>query len=293
MSSTDQTQDDQRTAGHHLFGRHRDDDDVLEGQLIEPDAESREDPAVAAADDPNAPVDDPIVMDAAPVDPDAPVDPEDDVDRDAPVDPEDDRVVLDSHDDDPQTVTPDPASPAAAGFEDRDGSYGSDGATTNSAIPMPGGPTADDATPVETTMDEGTPDGTAPVSDAALADATPAAAADPADGPAPSPVPTAETSGTTGEPVASNASATADRVASVEQWNEIKAMFVDDPRAATERAGSLVDSSVEALLASVKQQQQSMRSDWQGDGADTEKLRTALQNYRQFWARLEEFSRPA
>jgi hypothetical protein len=280
MSSTDQTQDDQRTAGHHLFGRHRDDDDVLEGQLIEPDAESREDPAVAAADDPNAPVDDPIVMDAAPVDPDAPVDPEDD------------RVVLDSHDDDPQTVTPDPASPAAAGFEDRDGSYGSDGATTtNSAIPMPGGSTADAVTPVETTMDDGTLDGTAPVvSDASLADATPVAPAVPADVPAPSPVPTAETSGTDGQPVPSNAAATAGRVASVEQWNEIKAMFVDDPRAATQRAASLVDGSVEALLASIKQEQQSVQAEWQGDGADTEKLRTALQHYRKFWARLQEFS---
>ena len=63
--------------GQHRFGHHRDDDDVLEGQLIEPSPESDEDPAVAAADDPNRPVDDPIVMDSAPVDP------------------EDDRVVLD------------------------------------------------------------------------------------------------------------------------------------------------------------------------------------------------------
>jgi hypothetical protein len=274
--STDQTHDEQLAEGQHRFGHHGDDDDVLEGQLIEPGTGSDEDPAVAAANDPNRPVDDPIVMD------------------NAPVDPEDDRVVLDSRDDAMDAAVPDPASPAAAGYEDRDGSYGSDGATTaNSAIPMPGGSAtgatslAADGSPAETTMDDGTLDGAAPVSGTetdAIPAATPAAGA---------PVATAETSEATGQPVTGTASATADRVAGTEQWNEIKAMFVDDPRAATQRAASLVDGSVEALLASIKGQQQSMQSEWQGDGADTEKLRTALQRYRSFWTRLEEFSRPA
>jgi hypothetical protein len=277
--STDQTHEEQLDTGQHGFGRHHDDDDVLEGQLIEPEAGFREDPAVTAADDPDRPVDDPIVMDTAPVDP------------------EDDRVVLDSRDDTPDAVTSYPASPAAAGFEnrdgfdERDGSYGSDSATTtNSAIPMPGGPAAGDVTPAETTMDDGTLDGTAPVTDTTSVTGTPAATAAT---PAGVPVLTAETSGTTGESVPSNDSATADRVASIEQWHEIKAMFVDDPRAATQRAASLVDGSVEALLASIKQEQQSMQADWQGDGADTEKLRTALQHYRKFWTRLEEFSHQA
>lgn len=273
MSSTDQTHDEQLAAGQHRFGHH-DDDDVLEGQLIEPEAGTHEDPATAAADDPNAPVDDPIVMDTAARDP------------------EDDRVVLDSHDE----VT-DPASPAAAGFadrdieerdiEDRDGSFGRHSTTIGSAIPMPGGPAADDATPAETTVDDGT------LEDGVLvSDATPVAAeAAPADVPAPRPVPTAETTGVTGQAAPANGSTGTDRVANVEQWNEIKAMFVDDPRAATQRAASLVDGSVEALLASIKQQQQSLQSDWQGDGADTEKLRTALQQYRAFWTHLEDFAR--
>jgi hypothetical protein len=255
--STDQTHDEQLAEGQHRFGRHGDDDDVLEGQLIEPEAESHEDPAVAAADDPNRPVDDPIVMDTAPVDP------------------EDDRVVLDSHDD-PDAVTPDPASPAAAGYQDRDGSYDGDRTMTGSAIPMPGGTAADAESPVETTMDDGTVDGTAPVSDA-----TPAPAA------------TSAPAATPATPVAADGTTGADRMAGHEEWHEILAMFVDDPRAATERAASLVDGSVESLLASIKQEQESLKSSWQGDGTDTEKLRNALQHYRAYWSRLAEFSHKA
>lgn len=251
MSSTDQTHDEQLGTDQHRFGRSHDDDDVLEGHLIEPEPRTDEDPAAAVADDPDRPVDDPIVMDATPVDP------------------EDDRVVLDSRDDAPDADTMDPASPAAAGYQ-----HG--GTTTGSAIPMPGGPAADDASPVETTMDDGTLDGTATGSDAIPA-ATPVTATSAGTADVSRPVPTAETN----------------RLAGHEQWHEIMAMFVDDPREATQRAASLVDSSVESLLASMKQRQQSMQSDWQGDGADTEKLRTALQGYRAFWAHLEEFSHQA
>jgi hypothetical protein len=289
-SSTDQTQDDQLASGQHGFGHDHDDDDVLEGQLVEPQPGAE--PAGAMGDDPDSPVDDPIVMDTAPVDP------------------EDDRVVLDSHDDIPDANTPDPASPAAAGTVDGDGSYGSEGtygseATAGSAIPMPGGTVDDDVTPAETTLDEGIPDGetaamggTAPVDDVTpVDDATAAdgvtpvetvtpASTTPVDAAAPVGATAASAVGTTDAAGAANAG----RAATTEEWHEILAMFVDDPRAATERAASLVDGRVEALLASVKEQQQSLQSDWQGDGADTEKLRTALQHYRAFWARLDVFA---
>jgi hypothetical protein len=74
-------------------------------------------------------------------------------------------------------------------------------------------------------------------------------------------------------------------------WHEIQAMFVDDPRASTELAAGLVDDSVEALVVSVRKQQQSLLSAWQGDDAGTEEMRTAVQHYRTFWNRLEDFSR--
>lgn len=51
----------------------------------------------------------------------------------------------------------------------------------------------------------------------------------------------------------------------------------------------LVDNSVEALVASVTERQHSLLSAWQGDDPGTEELRTALQQYRTFWNRLEGF----
>jgi hypothetical protein len=75
----------------------------------------------------------------------------------------------------------------------------------------------------------------------------------------------------------------------VEPWNEIQAMFVDDPRASMERADGLLDDRVEALIQSVRERQRSMRSAWRADDAGTEELRIALQRYRQFWNSLEDF----
>ena len=85
--------------------------------------------------------------------------------------------------------------------------------------------------------------------------------------------------------------AAADSAGSATRWPDIQAMFVDDPRASVEQAAGLVDDCVEALVVSVKDRQHAMLSDWQGTGTDTEQLRTALQRYRTFWSRLEDFSR--
>jgi hypothetical protein len=71
-------------------------------------------------------------------------------------------------------------------------------------------------------------------------------------------------------------------------WNEIQAMFVDDPHVSIERAAGLVDDRVEDLIQSVRDRQHSMRSAWQADDAGTEELRVALQHYRSFWNDLED-----
>jgi hypothetical protein len=71
-------------------------------------------------------------------------------------------------------------------------------------------------------------------------------------------------------------------------WNEVQAMFVDDPGASIERAASLVDDRVEALIEFVRERQRSMQSVWQADDAGTEELRVALQHYRTFWNSLED-----
>ena len=67
-------------------------------------------------------------------------------------------------------------------------------------------------------------------------------------------------------------------------------MFVDDPRSSVELAAGLVGDSVESTVSSVKEQQHSLRSAWQGDDPGTEELRTTLRQYRAFWNRLEDFS---
>jgi hypothetical protein len=71
-------------------------------------------------------------------------------------------------------------------------------------------------------------------------------------------------------------------------WNEIQAMFVDDPHASIERAAGLVDDRVGELIQSVRDRQHSMQSAWQADDAGTEELRVALQRYRSFWTSLED-----
>jgi hypothetical protein len=71
-------------------------------------------------------------------------------------------------------------------------------------------------------------------------------------------------------------------------WNEVQAMFVDDPRASIERAAGLVDDRVKSLIESVTERQRSMQSAWQADDAGTEELRVALQRYRAFWNSLED-----
>jgi hypothetical protein len=68
------------------------------------------------------------------------------------------------------------------------------------------------------------------------------------------------------------------------RWREIQAMFVDDPRDSVQRASDLVDAAIEKFLASTRQRQAALASSWQNRDADTEALRTTLQDYRALWA---------
>jgi hypothetical protein len=77
------------------------------------------------------------------------------------------------------------------------------------------------------------------------------------------------------------------------RWHEIQAMFVDDPRSSAEMAAGLVDESVQALVASVREQQDSLLAAWHVENAGTEELRTAVQHYRAFGGRLADFTREA
>ena len=83
-------------------------------------------------------------------------------------------------------------------------------------------------------------------------------------------VPGAEPESILGSPAASAATSESTR------WHEIQVMFVDDPRSAVELAAGLVDDSSQALVAFVKEQQDSLPAAWRGEDAGTEELRVAL-----------------
>jgi hypothetical protein len=74
------------------------------------------------------------------------------------------------------------------------------------------------------------------------------------------------------------------------QWSEIKAGFVDDPRASVQLAFGLVEQALEDLAESVRQRQDGLASSGSDDSADTERLRRALQGYRGFFDELESMS---
>jgi len=56
-------------------------------------------------------------------------------------------------------------------------------------------------------------------------------------------------------------------------------------------AAGLVDDSVQALVASVREQQDSLLAAWHGENTGTEELRAAVQHYRAFGDRLADFTR--
>jgi predicted pyridoxine 5'-phosphate oxidase superfamily flavin-nucleotide-binding protein len=97
-------------------------------------------------------------------------------------------------------------------------------------------------------------------------------------------------SGAEPEPIPESSAAGATASEST-RWHEIQVMFVDDPRSAVELAAGLVDDSSQALVAFVKEQQDSLLAAWHGEDAGTEELRVALQHYRAFGTRLADFSR--
>ncbi|MFI6902134.1 hypothetical protein ACIBKY_12780 [Nonomuraea sp. NPDC050394] len=70
-----------------------------------------------------------------------------------------------------------------------------------------------------------------------------------------------------------------------DRWRDVQAGFVDDPRAAVERA----DDLLEDLLRDVTRQAGEMRESWKSQ-QDTEQLRLALREYRSVMERLMAFS---
>jgi anti-sigma B factor antagonist len=78
------------------------------------------------------------------------------------------------------------------------------------------------------------------------------------------PVPDAEPEAVLEAPAASATASLSTR------WHEIQAKFVDDPRASAELAAGLADESIQALVAFVNEQHDSLLAAWHDEDAGTE-----------------------
>ncbi len=71
------------------------------------------------------------------------------------------------------------------------------------------------------------------------------------------------------------------------RWNDIQVAFVDEPRAAVERANGLVMEVTKRLTDSFGSGRQRLENEWnRGGEVSTETLRLTLQHYRSFFNRL-------
>jgi hypothetical protein len=71
------------------------------------------------------------------------------------------------------------------------------------------------------------------------------------------------------------------------QWTDIQAGFVDEPRRAVERADGLVADAIKRLAETFSNERAQLESQWdRGGDVSTEDLRQALQRYRSFFSRL-------
>jgi hypothetical protein len=71
------------------------------------------------------------------------------------------------------------------------------------------------------------------------------------------------------------------------RWDDIQTGFVDEPRAAVERADGLVAHAMQQLAEAFARERANLEHQWdKGDNVSTEDLRVAFQRYRSFFRRL-------
>ena len=71
------------------------------------------------------------------------------------------------------------------------------------------------------------------------------------------------------------------------RWDDIQAVFVDDPADCVQKADTLVAEVVEQVTAGFSEARSRLEAQWaKGEQASTEDLRLALQRYREFFQRL-------
>ncbi len=71
------------------------------------------------------------------------------------------------------------------------------------------------------------------------------------------------------------------------RWDTIQTEFVDEPRAAVEKADNLVGDVMQRLADGFSHERTRLEKEWdRGDSVSTEDLRVALKRYRSFFDRL-------
>ncbi|MFV2102757.1 hypothetical protein [Micromonospora sp. LOL_024] len=71
-----------------------------------------------------------------------------------------------------------------------------------------------------------------------------------------------------------------------DRWRDVQLRFVDDPKAAAGEAQSLVDEAMEALSTALAEHRSKLGSWQEASLADTEQLRVAVREYRDFLDRV-------
>ncbi|BCJ60581.1 hypothetical protein [Micromonospora endophytica] len=71
-----------------------------------------------------------------------------------------------------------------------------------------------------------------------------------------------------------------------DRWRDVQLRFVDDPKAAAGEAQSLVDEAMQALSAALAEHKRKLGGWQEADSSDTEELRVAVREYRDFLDRV-------
>ncbi|TMR14137.1 hypothetical protein ETD86_29360 [Nonomuraea turkmeniaca] len=69
----------------------------------------------------------------------------------------------------------------------------------------------------------------------------------------------------------------------LDQWHDLQASFVDDPREAVQRADALMDEVMTSIRETLERRLRELQEPWKNtdhDDTDTERLRMALRAYR-------------
>jgi hypothetical protein len=70
-------------------------------------------------------------------------------------------------------------------------------------------------------------------------------------------------------------------------WLDIQSAFVDDPRAAVQKADALVEDMIQSITDNFAQRRATLENHWHNEGnVSTEDLRLAIKRYRSFFDRL-------